>query len=53
MVSSHNLKDGGVVLIAEPEDNRGEWPCNGNLYPGDDGLAVRVVKVQSQNKEYI
>ena len=36
-----------MVLIAEPKDNRGEWPL-GRV----DGL-VRAVKVQSKSKEYI
>ena len=50
----HNLKEGDVVLIAEPKDNRGDWPLGRVMetYPGADGL-VRAVKVQSKSKEYI
>ena len=50
----HNLKEGDVVLIAEPKANRGEWPLGRIIesYPGSDGL-VRVVKLKSKNKEYI
>jgi len=49
----HNLKEGDVVLIVEPNANRREWPlgCVIEAYPGDDGL-VRVVKVKVKNKEY-
>ena len=49
----HNLKRGDIVLIAEPNDDRGEWPLGRvtETYPGDDGL-VRVAKVRSKNKEY-
>lgn len=41
------------MLIAEPKDNRGDWPLwrVTEAYSGDDGL-VRVVKVWSKNKEY-
>jgi hypothetical protein len=50
----HNLKSGDVVLIAETQANRGEWPLARVIetYPGSDGL-VRAVKVKSKNKEYI
>ena len=50
----HNLKEVDVVLIAEPKDNRGEWPLGRVMetYPGADGL-VRAVKVQFWSKEYI
>lgn len=50
----HNLKEGDVVLIVEPNASRGEWPlgCVIEAYPGDDGL-VRVVKVKAKNKEYL
>ena len=49
----HNLKQGDVVLIAEPKASRGEWPLARVIeaYQGSDGL-VRVVKVKSGNKEY-
>ena len=50
----HNLKEGDVVLIVEPNASRGEWPLGRVIeaYPGDDGL-VRVVKVKAKNKEYL
>ena len=50
----HNLKEGDVVLIVEPNTSRGEWPLGRVIeaYPGDDGL-VRVVKVKAKNKEYL
>ena len=50
----HNLKEGDVVLIVEPNASRGEWPLSRVIeaYPGDDGL-VRVVKVKAKNKEYL
>lgn len=50
----HNLKEGDVVLIVEPNANRGEWPLGRVMeaYPGDDGL-VRVVRVKAKNKEYV
>ena len=49
----HNLKQGDVVLIAEPKASRGEWPLTRVIeaYQGSDGL-VRVVKMKSRNKEY-
>ena len=50
----HNLKEGDVVLIVEPNASRGQWPLGRVIeaYPGDDGL-VRVVKVKAKNKEYL
>ena len=50
----HNLKEGDVVLIVEPNASRGEWPLGRVIeaYPVDDGL-VRVVKVKVKNKEYL
>ena len=50
----HNLKEGDVVLMVEPNASRGEWPLGRivEAYPGDDGL-VRVVKVKAKNKEYL
>ena len=50
----HNLKEGDVVLIVEPNASRREWPLGRVIeaYPGDDGL-VRVVKVKVKNKEYL
>ena len=50
----HNLKEGDVVLIVEPNASRGEWPLGRVIeaYPVDDGL-VRVVKVKAKNKEYL
>ena len=50
----HNLKEGDIVLIVEPNASRGEWPLGRVIeaYPGDDGL-VRVVKVKAKNKEYL
>ena len=50
----HNLKEGDVVLIVEPNASKGEWPLGRVIeaYPGDDGL-VRVVKVKAKNKEYL
>ena len=50
----HNLKEGDVVLIADPDASRGEWPLGRviEIYPGSDGL-VRVVKVKSKGKEYL
>lgn len=42
---SHNLKEGDVVLIAEFNAKRGEWPLRRvvEAYPGGDGL-VRAVE---------
>ena len=50
----HNLKEGDVVLIVEPNASRGEWHLGRVIeaYPGDDGL-VRVMKVKAKNKEYL
>ncbi|KAL9966671.1 hypothetical protein ACROYT_G024783 [Oculina patagonica] len=50
----HNLKEGDVVLIVEPNARRGEWPLGRVIeaYPGADGL-VRVVKVKAKDKEYL
>ena len=50
----HNLKEGDVVLIVEPNASRREWPLGHVIeaYLGDDGL-VRVVKVKVKNKEYL
>ena len=50
----HNLKEGDVVLIAESNAARGEWPLGRvmEVYPGEDGL-VRVVRVKSKNREYL
>lgn len=50
----HNLKEGDVVLIAEPNARRGEWPLSRVMeaYPGNDGL-VRAVRVKAKNKEYL
>ncbi len=50
----HNLKNGDVVMMIEPDASRGEWPLGRvmEVYPGGDGL-VRVVRVKSRNKEYV
>ena len=50
----HNLMEGDVVLIVEPNTSRGEWPLGHVIeaYPSHDGL-VRVVKVKAKNKEYL
>ena len=48
-----NLKEGDVVLVAEPNQPRGVWPLGRILYthPGQDGL-VRTVTVRTQHGEY-
>lgn len=50
----HNLKEGDVVMLIEPDTRRGEWPLGRVIegIPGPDGL-VRVVKVKTGNKEYL
>ena len=47
----HNLKEGDVVLIVEPNARRGEWPLGRVIeaYPGADGL-VRVVKSRQRTR---
>ena len=51
---SHNLKEGNIVLIVEPNARRGEWSLRRVIeaYPGADGL-VRLVKVKTKDKEYL
>ena len=51
---SHCLKPGDVVLIAETNASRGDWPLGRIMeaYPSSDGH-VRVVKVKSRGKEYL
>ena len=48
-----SLKDGDVVLVAEPNQLRGVWPLRRIVFthPGQDGL-VRAVKVRTQHGEY-
>ena len=50
----HNLKREDVVMMVEPDANRGDWPLGRvtEVYPGEDGL-VRVVRVKSRNNEYV
>ena len=50
----HNLKEGDVVLIAEPNARRGERPLGRvtEACPGNDGL-VRALRVKTKNKEYL
>ena len=48
-----NLKEGDVVLVAEPNQPRGVWPLGRivSTHPGQDGL-VRAVTVRTQHGEY-
>jgi len=48
-----NLKEGDVVLFAEPNQPRGMWPLGRivSTYPGQDGM-VRAVTVRTQYGEY-
>ena len=48
-----NLKDGDVVLVAEPNQPRGVWPLGRivSTHPGQDGL-VRAVTMRTQHGEY-
>lgn len=48
-----NLKEGDVVLVAEPNQPRGVWPLGKivSTYPGQDGM-VRAVTVRTQTGEY-
>ena len=48
-----SLKDGDVVLVAEPNLPRGVWTLGRimSTHPGQDGL-VRAVKVRTQHGEY-
>ena len=50
----HNLKEGDVVIVAEPKASRGQWPLGRvtQVYPGQDG-PVRVVQVRVKDKEYV
>lgn len=49
-----NLSKNDVVMMVEPNANRGDWPLARVLevFPGSDGL-VRVVKVLARGKEYL
>ena len=48
-----SLKDGDVVLVAEPNQPRGVWPLGRivSTHPGQDGL-VRATTVRTQHGEY-
>ena len=48
-----NLKEGDVVLVAEPNHPRGVWPLGRivSTHPGRDG-SVRAVTVHTQHGEY-
>ena len=48
-----NLKEGDVVLVAEPNQPRGVWPLGRivSTYPGRDGM-VRAVTVRTKTGEY-
>ena len=48
-----NLKEGNVVLVAEPNQARGIWPLGRivSTHPGQDGM-VRAVTVRTQYGEY-
>ena len=48
-----NLKEGDVVLVAEPNQSRGVWLLGRivSTHPGQDGL-VRAVTVRTQFGEY-
>ena len=48
-----SLREGDVVLVAEPNQPRGEWPLGRivSTHPGQDGL-VRAVTVRTQHGEY-
>ena len=48
-----NLKEGNVVLVAEPNQPRGIWPLGRivSTHPGQDGM-VRAVTVRTQYGEY-
>ena len=49
-----NMKEGDVVLMVEPNANRGDWPLDRIIetFCGDDGL-VHVVRVQVRDKQYL
>ena len=49
----HNIAVGDVVLVAEPRNNRGEWPLARivEVFPDENGM-VRVVKLWSNGKEF-
>ena len=46
------MKEGDVVLMVEPNANRGDWPLGRIIFRGHDGL-VRVVRVQARDKQYL
>ena len=48
-----NLKEGDVVLVAEPNQPRGVWPLDRivSTHSGQDGL-FRAVTVRTQHGEY-
>ena len=51
---SQNYQIGDVVLVVEPNANRGQWPLGRivEVYPGTDGL-IRIVKVKVGKHYYL
>lgn len=52
-VETENLKEGDIVMMADPGNPRGRWPLGRvtEVFPGPDGL-VRIVKVFTAGKEW-